>query len=420
MTGPRGGALSSTSEKPSEERASHTREVAVTPAMCQPDPKFLAQPAGGAPARVSRALPGPRARRWLLAVVALGAVLSACESVPEGPESDPEALAVAPGSFSARAAWHHLQTLTRIGARQTGTRGSARARSYLRQQLESLGANVEELTLTLPALAEDEEPREVIHLVGTLPGESSDRFLLAASYDTRALPGIEFIGANASASGPALVLELARALSERPRPYTVVVALVDGDGLPVTQPGATFPGSRSFASWLAEEANGGFAKIRLAVFFQQVADLDLSIARDLRSHPIYREFFWEAAGVLGREIYFPANANVESVDAGHLELIGQGLPRSVVIADPRYGGSDIPGRYAGTEADTLERCSRDSLGIVGDVALEALDRISARLARIDRFHRSPLWDPAGTDGAAPARMADPTGPQAPVEASDSD
>ena len=76
----------------------------------------------------------------------------------------------------------------------------------------------------------------------------------------------------------------------------------------------------------------------------------------------------------------------------------------MVIADPRFGGPDVPGRYAGSVEDTVERCSRDSLGIVGDVALEALDRIAARLVRIDRFHSSPL----GTYGPAPARMAAPS------------
>jgi hypothetical protein len=327
----------------------------------------------------SRTPPGPREGRWLLAFVLLGAVLTACVSVPEGPGSAPDARDRA---FSAPAAWHHLQALTQIGTRQTGTRGSARARKYLRQRLEDLGANVEELTLR--TLSEDDEASEATHLLATLPGESSDRFLLAASYDTRALPGIEFVGANASASGPALVLELARVLSQRPRAYTVVVALVDGDLLPAMRPGGRFPGSRSFASWLADGGDGGFAKIRFAVFFQQVADLDLSIARDLRSHPIY---------------------------AGHLEFIDRGLLRTVVISDPRYGGSDVPGRYAGSDQDTVEHCSRDSLGIVGDVTLEALDRISAQLARIDRFHRSPLGAPPGTTGPTPARVADPAAAQ---------
>jgi len=373
-------------------------EVGLTSGMCQLEVHVPAGSADKGPARGASRFLGPWEGRWLLVLVVLGVSLTACKSVPEGPGSAPGARA----TFSAPAAWHHLQALTQIGPRETGTRGSALARRYLRERLEDLGANVEELTLR--ALSEDEEPSEVTHLLATLPGESSDRFLLAASYDTRALPGIDFVGANASASGPALVLELARALSERPRPYTVVIALVDGDLLPATQPGARFPGSRAFASWLAEEAAGGFAKIRLAVFFQQVADLDLSIARDLRSHPIYREFFWDAARALGREVYFPGDASAESVDGGHVEFIDRGLLRSVVIADPRYGGSDVPGRYAGSEEDTVERCSRDSLGIVGDVALEALGRISAQLARIDRFHRSPLRVPLGRDGPAPARI----------------
>jgi hypothetical protein len=322
-----------------------------------------------------------------------------------------------PFAFSSQAAWRHLQALTLLGSRQTGSRGAARAREYLRQRLEDLGVEVEELTLSVPDLSQNGEPSRVTHLVGTLSGESSDRILLAASYDTRALPGIDFVGANASASGPALVLELVRALSERPRPYTLVVAFIDGDSLPVARSGAGFPGSRSLASWFAQEAGGGVANVRLAVFFQQVADLDLSIARDLRSHSIYREFFWAAAGTLGREIYFPLNANVESVEAGHLEFIEQGLRRSVVIADSRYGGSDIPGRYAGTENDTLERCSPDSLRVVGEVVLEALDRISTRLVRIDRFHRSPLGDSLGEHGLVPAGVPDSRRPQGAVEAS---
>ena len=365
--------------------------------MCQPKMHVPQGPAGAGPAGCTGALSGPLDGRRLLVLLVLGAVvLAACESVPQGPPP------AAPSTFSASDAWHHLEALTGFGSRQTGTRGAARARRYLRKHLEELGADVDEVKLRLAS--EDEGPREIRHLVATLPGESSDRLVLAASYDSRALPDVEFVGANASASGPALVLELARALSERSRPYTIVVALVDGDALPATGPAARFSGSRSLASWLSEEAAGGFAKIRLAVFFQQVADPELSIARDLRSHPIYREFFWKAARDLGRESYFAPGASVESVDAGHLEFIDRGLLRSVVIADPRFGGPDVPGRYAGSVEDTVERCSRDSLGIVGDVALEALDRIAARLVRIDRFHSSPL----GTYGPAPARMAAPS------------
>jgi hypothetical protein len=283
----------------------------------------------------------------------------------------------------------------------TGTPGAAAARRYLAHALESVGAQVEELRVLVPrpgaedALAEGAEPQymEAVHLIAVLTGRSSDRFVLASAYDTREIPGVEFVGANASASGPALLLELARVLSRRDRLYTLMIVLLDADAPPAIRPGMGFPGTRAFAASVAETPGPGFEQIRLAVFFQQVADLDLRVARDLRSHHVYREFFWEAAGVLDQGVYFPPNARVESVEGSHLELIEAGLPRTVIISDPRFGGDDVPGRYSATDSDTPERCSPHSLEVVGAVTLEALDRIARRLARIDRFRADPLEDP---------------------------
>jgi hypothetical protein len=62
----------------------------------------------------------------------------------------------------------------------------------------------------------------------------------------------------------------------------------------------------------------------------------------------------------------------------------------------------VPGRYAASEQDAVERCSAGSLGVVGQVALEGLDRIAARLVRIDRFRRSPLVEPLGAPGETAA------------------
>ncbi len=357
-----------------------------------------------------RPLVGSRA--MLLGVLA-GLAL-ACES--PGPEAEPEdsragdaetaaAEPAAAPAFSGVRAYADLEQLASMGPRRTATRGAARARSYLRRQLAATGARVEEMRLLVPepgaetALESGSEPRyqEAVHVVGVLPGESDDRFLLAAAYDTREIAGVEFAGANASASGPALLLELARTLAERQRPYTIAFAFVDGDRLPPEGAEADFPGTRALAARLQQDPAQGFDRIRLAVFFQQVGDLDLSVARDLRSHHVYREFFWEAAGVLGLGAYFPPDASEESIAGSHLMLIEAGLPRTVLVADPRYGGSEIPGRHAASDRDTPERCSPHSLEVVGRVTLEALDRIAERLARIDRFRESPLQEPLGSD-----------------------
>jgi hypothetical protein len=341
---------------------------------------------------------------------ALGIQLTGCESQPDaspGPGvADAQSLAEGRSqtAFSGTRAFAHLTRLAELGPRQTGTRSNRRARRYLRDQLESAGVEVESVRLLVPTPGAEEAStggalagvpvyEEAVHLVGVLPGESEDRFLLAAAYDTRTVPGVDFVGANASGSGPALLVELARTLAAGPRPYTIMIALIDADRLPPMMPGGEHPGTRSLAAWIARNPAIGFDRIRLAVFFQQVADNELSLARDLRSHHVYREFFWEAAGVLGKGAYFEPDAPEESVDGSHVELIDAGLPRTVVIADPRFGGGDVPGRYAASAKDTPERCSPDSLEVVGSVTVEALRRIATRLSRIDRFRESPLEDP---------------------------
>lgn len=378
--------------------------------MCQCDAKNPAQPDSW---RRQRGRCAPRARgrtARALAATALGLLLATCESPPEE-GSEPSSAAPAgaapdPAAFSGARAFEHLERIAGFGPRITGTRGADLARRYLAERLAEVGAAVQEVRVTLPG---DGRPDgvEAVHVLGVLPGRSPDRLLLAAAYDTRPISGVEFVGANASASGPALLLELARVLSLRDRPYTIEIAFLDGDRLPALRPGGSFPGTRAFAKWLQARSPDGFDRIRLAVLFEQVADMDLTIARELRSHHVYREFFWEAAGVLGKGAYFPPDANVESVEASHLELIEAGLPRTVLIADPRFGGSEVPGRYAGTDKDTPVRCSPYSLEVVGAVGLEALDRIVTRLARIDRFRQSPLEDPLGAELApGPAPDAD--------------
>jgi hypothetical protein len=187
----------------------------------------------------------------------------------------------------------------------------------------------------------------------------------------------------------ALLLELARVLALEPRPYTVWLAFFDGDALDVAARAPRL-GSRAFADQLA--ADGELDRIRLAVFFDQVADADLAIARDLRSHRSYREAFFETAARLGHASAFPRSAGYASPRAGHEGLLDRGLRPVVAIADDRFGGPTPPGRHAHSEADDLDHCSPTSLETVGEVSLAALRVIEERLVRIDRFAAAPLAD----------------------------
>ena len=295
-------------------------------------------------------------------------------------------------SFSADRVWRDLQALTDIGARPVGSRGNDRARDYLRAELEDLGVEVESWEVDYASAggrssgATDPEIH-VTNLSAVIPGtQSQDRFLLVAPFDSRSFDDFEFIGANDGASGAAVVLEIARALAADPLPYATEIVFLDGESpfSPSDGQGGSYReiGSLGLASRLREAGSSG---VRLLVYLNRVGDADLRIARDLVSHRIYREEFWKAAAALDRTRAFPRDAAFENAGIAHQYFTQIGLREIVSIVDTSFGGDQSPGLYAGTAQDTIDRCSPDSLETVGVVVLEALDAISKRLGKIDRF-----------------------------------
>jgi hypothetical protein len=295
-------------------------------------------------------------------------------------------------SFSADRAWRDLRALTEVGARPVGSRGNDRARDYLRAELEDLGVEVESWEVDY-ANAEKQSSgagapeTRVTNLSAIIPGtRSQDRFLLVAPFDSRSYDDFEFIGANDGASGAAVVLEIARSIAADPLLYATEIVFLDGES-PFPSPdgqGATYQeiGSFGLASRIQE---AGISEVRMMVYLNRVGDADLRIARDLMSHRIYREEFWKAAAALNRTHAFPRDVAFENAGIAHQYFVQIGLRQIVSIVDTSFGGDQPPGLYAGTAQDTIERCSPESLETVGVVALEALDAISKRLGKIDRF-----------------------------------
>ncbi|MGI9589763.1 MAG: M28 family peptidase, partial [Myxococcota bacterium] len=191
-------------------------------------------------------------------------------------------------------------------------------------------------------------------------------------------------------SGAAVLLELARSIAREPLPYTVWFAFLDGEA-PTGADALAAPshfGSRGLARRLVEL--DAVAHIRLGVVLDRVCDSDLEIARDLGSHRIYREEFWRSASRIGRDEAFPSRAAFQSPRSSQEALKAVGVTRVVTLTDTSFGGDEPPGLYAGNPDDTIERCSKESLETVGLVTLETLDALTGRLARIDRFSRSPV------------------------------
>jgi hypothetical protein len=339
----------------------------------------------------------------LLAFATLGGFLSCGSPLPASPPEATAASTPAPDRFSGEAAWEHLLALVEIGPRVPGAPGSVAARAYFFASLEKLGLEVRIHRRRLEDRG-DGAPLEIVNLTGIQPGESSDLVILAAHYDTRRFESFPFVGANDGASGPALLLELARVLRARPLPYTVWFVFLDAEEPQFdaqNQEDALF-GSRVLVDLLAREDH--LARVRLAVFFDQVADADLTIARDLNSQSAYRDTFFEAARGLGLEEAFPMDAGFDSLTMGHQVFRAAGVRRVVGIADPRYGGDARPGAYWHTQEDTPAHCAPRSLETVGRVAVEGLHEIAARLRNVDRFAASEAGKPISGASQPPEGM----------------
>lgn len=340
-------------------------------------------------------------RSWAGAALALG--LLACPAASPPPE--PVAAAArerAPEEFSEERAWRHVEAFEGLGPRVAGSEGARRARAYLADALREIGLEVTEQRAPIPPGAPKPAP-ETVNLIAEVAGGSQDLIVLVAAYDSP--PGSS---PGDGASGAALVLELGRALRARGPEYSVLLAFVEGDPLARgVGSGELAPESVGTGALVAALAAGDrLARVRLAVGFDRVAAPDLRIARDLLSSRTLREEFWAAARRLGYDAVFPPTAPFEAVEGGQRAFVAAGMRRLVAIVGtrPAPGDASAVPADASAPADDARAVAGAKLGAVGAVSLDAIAAISRRLAKIDRFARSPL---AAEPAAAPPEAAAP-------------
>jgi hypothetical protein len=330
----------------------------------------------------------------LVLVLALGP--TACRPAPPPlvPVAAPVAPLPPPEDFSAERAWQHLLALERLGPRVPGSEAVGRAREYLGDELRSLGLEVSEQRARIDP-GSPEPVRETVNLLASLPGSSPDLIVLVAPYDSP--PAAAGSADSDDASGAALLLELCRALQVRGPAYTILLAFVEGDALAAGggagDPSLVGLGTRVLVASLDDA--GDLERVRLAVVFDRVAEPSLRVARDLLSSRTLREEFWAAARRQGHTASFPPAAPFEAVEGGQRAFSSSGMRRSVAIAASQVSG-EAPPPLADPPGLDAPSASLASLAAVGAVSLDAIVAISQRLAKIDRFARSPVSAETGS------------------------
>jgi glutaminyl-peptide cyclotransferase len=204
------------------------------------------------------------------------------------------------------------------------------------------------------------------------------RVIVATHYDSilkayRDLktPEAPMPGANNSASGVAVLLETARALSEMPNapPVGIDMIFFDGEEGPISM-GAGDPNFHTIGSPYFVERLGQFypkAKPEKMLDFDMVCDRDLHLKIDqssLQSAPGEARKFWEIGMKIAPGAFEPRPMPYAITD-DHTVFQEAGIPSFIVI-DFEYEP------FYNTTQDTPDKCSVQSLEAVGRTLLQYL------------------------------------------------
>lgn len=310
--------------------------------------------------------------RWasLLTLACGAALLKSCTSGAASPEPVP---------FDAARAWAHLEHLVvEIGPRYAGSEGLERTRQYLLSELRSYGLEPirEDFTPSTP-----KGPIPMANVYADLPARTPDapQVVLCTHFDTKIMP-FRFVGANDGGSGTAVLLELARVLAKAPpREVAYRILFLDGEesiDQEWVDPDNTY-GARHHTQRLRQ--TGRHRNFKACVLLDMVGDKSLRLSTDVYSDQALLEIFFKAARDNGLGAH--VGGRREIIHDDHLRFLEVGIP-AVNLIDFEYGPPGGPVRaWWHTAEDTLDKCSQESLDVIGRIVLLGLPALERWVQR---------------------------------------
>lgn len=264
--------------------------------------------------------------------------------------------------FSGERALGNAKQQLAFGLRRSGDESSKRTSDWLTDELVKLNWTV----LIQPFTAANKIQGRNIIAYRTGPKTNAPVLLLGTHYDSRLMATADgnaanqtlpTPGANSGASGPALLLELARTLNVNATNHTVCLLFFDADDngdLPGWQP---HMGSAYFVKHLKDQKElANCSTPQFVILVDQVGNSQQHLAFEQSSDPALRTALLATAATLGYTQYFKSEAHALTVSS-HTPFVQAGI-RVVMLADYDY-------RYRYTLADSADKLSSDSFTVLG-------------------------------------------------------
>lgn len=260
--------------------------------------------------------------------------------------------------FSGIRAFNDLRKIVAFGPRPPGSDALAECRQWMVRQLLQDGCKVQQNSFVA---ATPDGDIKMTNIIAKIAGARPDVIMISGHYDTKLFKDFRFVGANDGGSSAALLLELAHDLGRTTPKYTYWLVFFDGEEAireEMTPTDGTY-GSRHLEQELA--ANGELSRVEAMILVDMIGDKNLDIRRDDNSTGWLNNLMFKTADKLGYSRHFPKNESWGGVGDDHIPFIQAGVS-AVDIIDFDYGPNES---YWHTAQDTLDKCSPESLQIVG-------------------------------------------------------
>ncbi len=267
----------------------------------------------------------------------------------------------------AELALQHTAKIVEFGPRIPGSVAVRQVGDYIIGQLES--AQLQVVTDSFAPFTPNGRI-DMRNIWGVLEGDPESVIMLASHYDSKLYRNFRFDGANDGGSSSGLLLELARVLAlNKPLSSTIWFTFFDGEEAFQTWTDQdSLYGSRHFVERLKQ--TGSLRKVRALVLLDLIGGEDLVLYRDVASTDWLTRLFWSRAATLGHGEIFRLKGTTAATD-DHIPFSRAGVPVIDII--------DLDYAHWHQESDTLDKISKNSLQVVGDVVLATLPDLEKQL-----------------------------------------
>lgn len=305
------------------------------------------------------------------------------------------------GPIAGSAAMAHVDAMLKFGPRPFGSDNLKKATDYICSQIDGMGLKAVRL--------EEEHKKEkktIRNVYCQIDGEDPENgpiLMIGAHYDTKLADGHDesqhnfpFVGAIDGTGGPAVLIELARALKnakEKPKCNVWLYWIDAEESIDWTwNNDRALLGSEAFAKWMSK--NGHMKRLKAFVLIDLVGSKEFKIDEDGNSVRALLDIFGKAAKDMGegnRMYEFPTPREKEEarrqgrqwgIIDDHLKFKDYGIPTALLIDfSQRQPGFATTGdrfvQWWHTADDNRDNMDPEALAFFGNLLMKAMPELDA-------------------------------------------